>query len=116
MNLFALEKFKAEFPHINVVKEPCENSIFCAYELIEHLWSDEEIVQHVNQLKVVPKTIMLSTPLCTFNSPAYDWRTADLGHLRTYTDVEFMAYGMKHWPDRKWSIAPERVMLLVGKL
>jgi len=90
--------------------------IFVAYEIIEHLWNTEEIHQHVIQLPVKPKTIMLSTPMYTFNSPAEKWHEADLGHLRTYTKREFVDYATKHWSNYAWALMPEHVMLLVGKL
>lgn len=116
LNAVAVEKLKAAYPDIQIATEPCENTIFVAYEIIEHLWNTEEIHQHVIQLPVRPKTIMLSTPMYTFNSPAERWDQADLGHLRTYTKKEFVEYAMKHWPDYSWALMPEHVMLLIGKL
>lgn len=116
-NHVALGKFKEAYgDKFSIVDEPSEHTIFCAFEIIEHLWNPDEIVQHVEQLKHKPKMIIISTPLYTFGFPVTDWQHANLGHLRTYSRQEITNYGLKHWPEYHWAIYPEEVMVIAGRL
>lgn len=116
LNHLSLHKFKEEFPTIELVDTPQDNTIFCAFELIEHLWNPVEIFQHYLQLGTIPKFIMISTPLYTYNCPADQWHTADLAHLRTYSKQDLITYCHTHWPNYDWALCPEEVMVIIGKL
>ncbi len=83
-----------EFP--NKLKSPPEDQpyIFCALEIIEHLWDERDIqIEAYRHYPRLPDIIHISTPCYAFDPNHLDWRTRDkLGHLRAYTPKEF--YGV----------------------
>lgn len=96
-------------------------NIFCAFELIEHLWREEEIVQYyhtaVSKINVTGfDYILLSTPCHTyFGGSDSDWKETKLGHLRCYSPQEFTMFAAKHWPGYEWQIFKAPSMVLIGK-
>ena len=89
-------------------------SIYCAFEIIEHLHFEEEIRIEIEKFGVEPDIIHISTPLYTFDGrqQSLDWKNKDLGHLRTYTPGEFASVVMKMFPGYDISLYPEQVMHL----
>lgn len=69
--------------------DPKRPHIFVACEVIEHLYYEEEIKNEA--LRVLkPDVIHVSTPLYAFNTQVKNWKDiGTLGHLRTYTAMEF---------------------------
>jgi len=93
-------------------------TIFCAFEIIEHLHFESDIKIDLARLKVRPDIIHLSTPLYSFDGRAssLDWTNKDLGHLRTYTPNEFAQVAMNMFRGYSWNLIPEQVMHLRGSL
>lgn len=76
---------------VEVDKEPLNVPlIFCALELIEHLWREDDIKIESLRFGRLPDVVHISTPMYSFDEECTDWRKRDLlGHLRTYTPAEF---------------------------
>lgn len=89
--------------------------IFICFELLEHLRFEAEIYQHFLKAALPFSHILLSTPKYTVKSASPHWHEADLGHLRTYTPREFAQFATKHWPEFKWAITLDEIMVLSGE-
>lgn len=89
--------------------------IFICFELIEHLRYPTEIYQHYLKANRLFTHILLSTPKYTVRSASPEWYNADLGHLRTYTPREFAQFSTTHWPEFKWAITLDEIMVLSGE-
>lgn len=74
--------------------------IFCAFEIIEHLWNEQDIRTEATKFGLKPDIIHVSTPMYTFDTECTDWTTRmQLGHLRTYTPGEFNRILGKLFPE-----------------
>ncbi len=64
--------------------------IFCAFEIIEHLWNEIDLkIEAYRYSPQLPNIIHISTPCYAFDPGCTDWRQRDrLGHLRAYTPKE----------------------------
>lgn len=74
--------------------------IFCAFEIIEHLWNEQDIRTEATKLGITPDIVHVSTPLYTFDTECEDWTVRQqLGHLRTYTPMEFNQILSRLFPE-----------------
>lgn len=79
-------------------------NIFISFELIEHLWNEDEIFQAYLKFKKKAQYIYISTPLYTAFGGIPNWRENALGHLRTYTPQELFNFVRRHWPEYEWKV------------
>lgn len=89
--------------------------IFLALEVIEHLWHEEELYQYYVKAGGNFDNVVVSTPHgCCFNG-ASDWDTRPLGHLRCYTPKEFGETCVRVFPNYKWEIYDNVLMVIIGR-
>ncbi len=69
---------------------PDQPYIFCAFEIIEHLWNEIDLkIEAYRHLPRLPDLIHVSTPMYAFDPECADWRLRDrLGHIRAYAPRE----------------------------
>lgn len=102
-------------------KEPIQRPvIFCAMEIIEHLWNPYEVEMHLAKLPEKPDYMFISTPLYTFGQGNDTWTKPEdcgkLGHIKTYTPTDLVQYCLKSFPDYSWEIKLHICMLAEGSL
>lgn len=90
-------------------------NIFVALEVIEHLSNEWELYQNYLKFGRHADVVVISTPLYTINGGEDNWRARDLGHLRTYTPVEFRDKLSKMFEGYEWSGMVDESIILVGK-
>lgn len=91
--------------------------IFCAFELIEHLPSIQDIaIEALRHGGRMPDYAFLSTPLYTFDGRAKDWRKpCGQPHLRAYTPTEFQAAGLSLFPGYLGEMLVSDIMIWAGR-
>ena len=94
---------------------PGEPVIFCAFEIIEHLSNEWEIYQNYLKFGKPADVVMLSTPLFTYAGGMDDWRNRPLGHLRTYSPIEFHTVVAKMFQGLERQCFTDDTILLVGR-
>jgi hypothetical protein len=92
-----------------------KKQIFCAFEVIEHLWHEDDIFHYYAKFGIDADIVMLSTPKYTLYGGLKDWQSRELGHLRTYTPKELLQFAAKHWPTLQWTFFDADMMLIVGQ-
>jgi hypothetical protein len=95
-------------------KKPKGPVIFVCFEVIEHLWNQEDIYHAYVKSGLTADYILLSTPLYTLNG-GMEEIDRELGHLRTYTPKEFTAFAQKCWPLYHWEGVNDWSINLMGK-
>jgi hypothetical protein len=123
----ALKSLNCDFTYegysINpLVKSPIETiksdkpikNIFVCFEVIEHLFSPDDIYHFYCKSKMDADYVLMSTPKYTLMGGLPDWDTRTLGHIRTYTPTEFVKFGTTHWHGLSWQIIDSDMMVLVG--
>ena len=91
LNDVSFNKAKHLFEHnLRAMPPQGQPTIYLALEIIEHLWNENEVL--INMLSAAGSCdiIHVSTPKYTHNYENESWLdTGTLGHLRTYTPMEF---------------------------
>jgi hypothetical protein len=98
-------------------KEPGDVSgpaIFVAFEIIEHLSNEWEIYQNYLKFNREAEHILLSTPLYTCAGGMSGWRERPLGHLRTYTPLEFQQKAQAMFKGYQWKAFVDETIILLG--
>lgn len=90
-------------------------TIFCAFEVIEHLWEPNDIFHIYMREGIKADYVLLSTPKYTLYGGLDGWKTRDLGHLRTYTPHELIRFAGQHWPSFSWEYYEGDMMVIKGK-
>lgn len=90
-------------------------TIFCAFEIIEHLSNEWEIYQNYLKFNRQADIVMLSTPLFTYGGGLDGWQMRELGHLRTYTPVEFFKIASEMFQGFEWECLTDDTILLIGR-
>lgn len=103
LNSGPIKHIKANFPAIRFVDKPGEFNLFCCLEVIEHMMDPTEIRHPLDKLGCEPQIVVVSTPLYTMGGGLPDWDSRELGHVRTYTPNELMAFCQGLFGGRKWS-------------
>ncbi len=82
-----LDKAKDTYLNLFSGPNPTMPYIFCAFEIIEHLWREIDLkIEAYRHAPRLPDLIHISTPMYAFDPNCPDWRLRDrLGHLRAYT-------------------------------
>lgn len=90
-------------------------TIFCAFEIIEHLSNEWEIYQNYLKFGREADVIMISSPLFTYGGGMDDWRNRPLGHLRTYTPTELATTCARMFQGYQWQMTIDDTIVLVGR-
>lgn len=90
-------------------------NIFCAFEIIEHLYNEFEIYQNYLKFDKKADIVLISTPLYTYAGGMPDWETRALGHLRTYTPKELEDKAREMFPGYVWLTQSDYVIHVMGK-
>lgn len=94
--------------------KPLKN-IFICFEVIEHLWNEDEIVHYFYKTQMDPDFVLISTPKYTCGGGLPNWDTRQLGHIRTWTPNELTSYCRKHWPKLDWFFVDAAMMMSIGQ-
>ncbi len=106
-----IDACRKEFPEYCVVSPADAVTIFCAFEIIEHLWSPLDIKAESLRSGKLPDIVHLSTPLYSYDYSCLEWRTRDLlGHLRAYTPNEFHKICADLFPEYDQAITHNEIM------
>ncbi len=112
---FTYESLSLDVGGVNELPIPGERVIFCAFEIIEHLSNEWEIYQNYLKFNRPADTVMLSTPLYTYAGGMDGWQTRELGHLRTYTPIEFHSIAARMFTGFDWECLTDDTILLTGR-
>ena len=88
--------------------------IFVCFEVIEHLWNEDEVFHYAAKTQLDYDFVFISTPKYTCGGGLPDWATRELGHIRTWTPKELTNYCYKHWPQLKWYFIDAPMMVCYG--
>lgn len=88
--------------------------IFVCFEVIEHLWNEDEIVHYFYKTQMDPDYVLISTPKYTCGGGLPNWKHRILGHVRTWTPSELTLYCRKHWPTLQWFFYDSDMMVSIG--
>jgi len=88
--------------------------IFICFEVIEHLWNEDEIVHYFYKTQIDPDFVLISTPKYTCGGGLPNWDKRTLGHIRTWTPTELTNYCRKHWPKLNWYFVDSSMMVSIG--
>jgi hypothetical protein len=87
-------QFELSKPHIeSVMVEPAADApvFYTAFEIIEHLFDTKELAyESLRSSPKRPSVVFVSTPHGCFDCRSEAWRTRGMGHVRTYTQREFV--------------------------
>lgn len=87
--------------------------LYCT-EVIEHCFHPEEIIHSAYKVGVDFDQILLSVPKYTLGGGLENWDTRRLGHVRTWTSREFLAFADNGFPGYQWKLYDAHSMVLVG--
>jgi hypothetical protein len=91
-----------------------QKTMFVFFEALEHTLRQEDLVNSYYKLGIDFDEIYLSVPYGTLGGGLPDWQTRKLGHVRTYTQNEFVILANKFFPNRKWELTVSHSLILVG--
>lgn len=112
LNKVALPKLEEMYADI-IKPEPSELEpfIYVAFEIIEHLWSANDIKAESLRWKRQPDVVHISTPLYSFDQECMNWRSRDLlGHLRAYSPQELHGILAKLFPEYDQTLTVSQIM------
>ena len=89
--------------------------IFICFEVIEHLWNEQEIYHYFCKTQTDPDYVLISTPKYTCGGGLPNWNTRQLGHIRTWTPSELTQYCRKNWPNLDWYFVDSAMMICIGE-
>ncbi len=117
MNLRIQEKVKAWVEHRwwNKPSPLNQATILYCTEVLEHAFNPHDLVHSAYKVGVEWDVIILSVPYGTLGGGLPDWDTRRLGHVRTYTVLDFIDFASRSWPGYKWEITKSDSMVLVGR-
>lgn len=108
-------------PHVKnpyktkVASEKPIKDIFICFEVIEHLWNEDEVFHYFCKTQTDPDIVLISTPKYTCGGGLPNWDTRQLGHIRTWTPKELTLFCEKHWPELEWYFVDSAMMICIGK-
>lgn len=112
----------ASLPEEMLNKKEGSPVIFIACELIEHLYTDDEIIDEYYQNAYKADVVIVSTPLYSQEFPNLDFKNPEkqgkLEHIRTFTPREFMKFAIEKFPkiyDWTWQADDTQVMRGIKK-
>lgn len=88
--------------------------IFICFEVLEHLWHENDIVHYFHRKKLDPEFILLSTPRYTMLGGNDPHKPRTIEHLRTWTPKEFNDFARKSFPNYNWLYYDSAMMVLRG--
>jgi hypothetical protein len=101
-----------------VEKNDCKlektKQVFICFEVIEHMWSPDDIFHYYFKAGLDADIILMSTPKYTLFGGLPGWDSRPLGHIRTYTPNELLNFVTKHCPKYSYKIFDANMMVLEG--
>lgn len=91
-----------------------KNKWFLAYEVMEHLPRESEIIMEYLKHGGDFERVYISTPKYTYGGGCWNWKGGQLGHFRAYTPNEFINIATKMFRDYNWTYYDNEVMLIKG--
>ncbi len=88
--------------------------LYCT-EVIEHMMNPHDAIHSAYKIGVNFDHILLSVPKYTLGGGLPNWDTRRLGHVRTWTPREFLAFADKGWPGYQWMLYDAHSMVLHGR-
>lgn len=95
--------------------EPDHYKVLWCTEVLEHCFDEQSVVHGAYKIGVGFDEIILSVPLGCLGGGLPDWDTRRMGHVRGYTQKEFIEFADKNFPGYMWSVARFPSMVIVGK-
>lgn len=90
------------------------NKWFLAYEVIEHLPRETEVLSEYLKHGGDFERVYISTPKYTYGGGCWNWRGGWVPHFRTYTPKELIEIAMKMFREYTWTYYDNEVMLIKG--
>ncbi len=111
LNKGALPKLKEHY-RINENPEPTQPFIYCAFEIIEHLYNPNDIKSEaLRWYPRLPDVVHISTPCYSYDTECMNWRTRDLlGHLRAYSPGELHGILGKLFPEYSQMLSISQIL------
>jgi hypothetical protein len=94
--------------------DPAQFQIFICFETIEHMWRPDDILHYFYKYDLNPQRILFSTPQFTCFGGLPDWKTRELGHVRTWSKTELHAWLNKGFPGYVWGLHDMPQMVFEG--
>lgn len=88
--------------------------IFVCFEMIEHLFHPEDVVNFYHRNNINAEHVLISTPNGSLGG---GWKRANadlIAHTRDWAPKELIAFGMKHWPSMNWQFINNQQMMIIG--
>lgn len=114
LNQKALDKIKSHLKCWAREPKPGQPKILVCFESIEHMMNPMDFVQSAHKIGVEFDQIYLSVPNGCLGGGLPDWDTRRLGHVRGWTDDEFIEFASKAFPHYSWTIFQSHSMVLKG--
>src|SRR3954470_5604515 len=116
LNQPALDKIKNWLSDGVWAPSPCAGQIkmLICYEALEHMWNPHDLQQSPKKMAIEFDQIYLSTPNGTLLGGLPDWRTRRIGHVRTWTPIEFCQFASKSFHGYTWELFNHHSMVLKG--
>lgn len=92
-----------------------KQTIFCCFEVIEHLWNPDDIYHYYSKAVESADHILIGCPKYTLFGGLSNWDSRMLGHIRTYTPSELYQFCAKHWPGYSWQLNDSNMMVVQGR-
>lgn len=115
LNMDSFRQLKGFIDHWRDTPDKDQPTMFVCYELLEHLWNEQDIEHTYKRTGIEFDQIFLSTPRYCYAGGMPGWKDKAIGHLRTWTPKEFQQYAMKTWPGYAWTFHENHTMVMVGK-
>lgn len=94
---------------------PDQPTIFGCFESLEHASREEDLFESYVKLGVDFDDVLLSVPNGTLGGGLPNWKERRIGHLRTYTQKEFVQMADRFFPKRSWNVWPSVSIVVHGK-
>lgn len=88
--------------------------IFTCFEMIEHMFSPEDIVNYYYREQVSAEHVLISTPYGALGGGWNRTHADMIAHVQDWNTKELTAFAMKHWPWLKWDYIHGPQMLVIG--
>lgn len=91
-----------------------QHKILVCFEALEHMMNPHDLTQAAHKVGVEFDQIYLSTPKYTLWGGLPNWKDRRIGHVRTWTPVEFMNFASNSFPGYSWTLYDACSMVLKG--
>lgn len=88
--------------------------IFCCFEMIEHLFNPDDVINYYHRENLNAEHVLISTP---YGALGGGWNRAYadmIAHVQDFNQKELLGFATKHWPWLKWNYIHGPQMLVIG--